>query len=69
MIDDPRLIFLGALRTSGFSGRTAVTASNAEDAAHMRAAGATLVLLPFEDAAVRTAERIADAVGVDAIAG
>ncbi len=59
MIGDPRLTFLQALAAAGFTGQTAVVASDEWDAADMRAAGATLVSLPFEDAAEETADLIA----------
>ena len=59
MIDDPRLAFLQSLNTAGFGGKTVVSAADAADAAEMRLAGATLVLMPFLDAAEEAADLIA----------
>lgn len=57
--DDPRLAITQALRGAGFSGRIAVTTNHAADADKLRAAGADLVLEPFEDAADQAVDLIA----------
>ncbi len=57
--EDHRLALIEALRGQGFRGRVAVTAHAVSDAKGLQARGADLVLLPFQDAAVRAAELIA----------
>ena len=57
--DDPRLAIIQALRGAGFTGRIAVTTNHAADADTLRAAGADLVLEPFEDAADQAVDLIA----------
>jgi Kef-type K+ transport system membrane component KefB len=54
--EDPRRAIIQALRAGGFRGRIAVTSSRTETSAALRAAGADLVLEPFEDAADRAVE-------------
>jgi Kef-type K+ transport system membrane component KefB len=49
--DDHRVALLQALRAQGYAGRIAVTAHRDEEAEALRARGADLVLLPFQDAA------------------
>jgi Kef-type K+ transport system membrane component KefB len=49
--DDPRTALIQALRFHGFAGRIAVAAPHAADVDRLRAAGADLVFLPFQDAA------------------
>lgn len=57
--EDHRLALIDALRTQHFGGQVAVTAHATPEVAHLRARGADLVLLPFEDAAERVAELLA----------
>jgi Kef-type K+ transport system membrane component KefB/Trk K+ transport system NAD-binding subunit len=49
--DDPRIALIQALRFHGFTGRIAVAAQRSVDVDRLRAAGADVVLLPFQDAA------------------
>jgi Trk K+ transport system NAD-binding subunit len=49
--DDPRTALIQALRFQSFGGRIAVAAQHAADVDRLRAAGADLVFLPFQDAA------------------
>ncbi len=51
---------LHALRAAGYAGAVAVTAARRDEADAWRGLGATLVLSPFEDAAERAAEIIAE---------
>jgi voltage-gated potassium channel Kch len=57
--DDPRFAIAQALRSAGFRGRIAVITHRAADADALRAAGADLVLEPFEDAADQAVDLIA----------
>jgi Kef-type K+ transport system membrane component KefB len=57
--DDPRLAIVQELRSAGFRGRIAVITHHAADADPLRAAGADLVLEPFEDAADQAVDLIA----------
>lgn len=63
--DDPRHIFLQALRTAGFPGTLVVSASHGEEAERLQAQGAQLVLLPFQDAAKEAADQIATSLETD----
>ena len=54
--DDPRIALMDALRVVGFSGRIAVTSHREAEAERLAAAGADLVLEPFQDAADRAVE-------------
>jgi len=56
--DDPRRMTVQALRASGFRGRIAVTSHHEPDASELVAAGADLVLEPFQDAADRAVELV-----------
>jgi Kef-type K+ transport system membrane component KefB len=56
--EDPRLALLQTLRELGFGGRVAIAAHSEPVARQMAAAGADLVLRPFEDAAAHAAERV-----------
>ncbi|WP_372624052.1 cation:proton antiporter [Falsiroseomonas sp.] len=56
--EDHRLSLIAALRAQHFTGRIAVTAHGEAEAAALRARGADLVLLPFQDAAERAAELV-----------
>jgi Trk K+ transport system NAD-binding subunit len=49
--EDPRIALIQALRFHGFTGRIAVAAPRSVDVDRLRAAGADVVLLPFQDAA------------------
>ncbi|WP_370208675.1 cation:proton antiporter [Pararhodobacter marinus] len=51
---------LHALRAAGYEGEIAVTVHQRSEADALRVLGATLVLSPFEDAAERAAEKIAE---------
>lgn len=54
--EDSRLTFIQALADGGFAGNVAVTSHRTELAEGLRAAGADLVLEPFQDAADRAVE-------------
>ncbi|MDQ3035211.1 MAG: cation:proton antiporter [Myxococcota bacterium] len=54
--DDSRLVVMHAVRDAGFRGRIAIRSHDSEDAEHLRTAGADVVMQPFADAAMRTAE-------------
>lgn len=54
--EDHRLALLDGLKALNFAGRIAVTAHHENEAEGLRARGAALVLLPFQDAAERAAE-------------
>ncbi len=56
--DDPRRSLIRALADLGFDGRIAVAAHNEETARGLGDAGASLVLLPFRDAAAQAAALI-----------
>jgi Kef-type K+ transport system membrane component KefB len=51
--DDPRLILTKGLRLQRYQGSIAVSANHMEDVGALAAAGADLVLLPWQDAAVQ----------------
>jgi Kef-type K+ transport system membrane component KefB len=55
---DTRYAFLQTLRENGFEGRIAVATHRPEDAEHLKAAGADLILRPHFDAADRAVELI-----------
>lgn len=57
--EDHRLALIDALRDQQFAGRVAVTAHRRADVPGLRARGADLVLLPFQDAAEQAAEHLA----------
>jgi Kef-type K+ transport system membrane component KefB len=57
--EDHRLALIEALRSRQFRGRVAVTAHAEAEVDGLRARGADLVLLPFQDAAERAAELLA----------
>ncbi len=59
--DDHRLSLIAALRAQHFDGRIALTAHSEAEVAALRARGADLVLLPYQDAADRAAEVLAAA--------
>ncbi len=54
------LSLLAAAEHHGFHGRTAVAAHGPEDVERLESAGADLVLLPFDDAARRVIDELAD---------
>ena len=56
--EDHRVAMLDALRARGFGGRVAAVAHGAGEAEALRARGADLVLMPFQDAADRAAELV-----------
>jgi voltage-gated potassium channel Kch len=49
--DEPRVALIQALRFHGYTGRVAVAAQRVAEVERLRAAGADLVFLPFQDAA------------------
>jgi Kef-type K+ transport system membrane component KefB len=53
---DARIVLIQTLRKSGFKGKIAVTSHRDADIESLRAAGASLVLRPFQDAADRAVE-------------
>lgn len=57
---DPHPAFLQTLRDAGYTGAVAVTVNHRSEADAARVLGATLVLSPFEDAAERAVDKIAD---------
>lgn len=60
---DVNLALIQALKHHGYRGPLAVTAHNARDADLLAGAGATLVLMPFKDAASQAAHLLARSVG------
>jgi Kef-type K+ transport system membrane component KefB len=56
--EDARLIVMNALRAAGFTGRFAVRSHGEKDAAMLRQHGASVVLSPYVDAAIRAVEFI-----------
>ncbi|MGQ2902400.1 MAG: cation:proton antiporter [Neoaquamicrobium sediminum] len=56
--DDARLQLVGALRASGYGGRIALTSHKAQEVPALIAAGADMVLEPFQDAADQAVERL-----------
>ncbi len=58
--EDHRLALLDGLQAVNFAGRVAVTAHSEAEAEGLRARGAALVLLPFQDAAERAAELLSE---------
>lgn len=52
------LSLVHSLRSSGYSGRIAITAQAPDDAARLEHAGADLILVPYADAAREAADRI-----------
>jgi hypothetical protein len=56
--DDPRIALCRALRRARYAGRIAVTAHHAADVDTLRAAGADLVIEPFQDAADQAVDLI-----------
>ncbi len=56
---DPRLILVDSLKSAGFAGKIALATHQQDEAALLLESGASLVLLPFRDAAVRAVEKIA----------
>lgn len=59
--EDPRLTLIQFVEGMGFRGRIAVTSHAAGDTTRLRAAGATLILEPFQDAADRAVELLSGA--------
>jgi Kef-type K+ transport system membrane component KefB len=57
--EDLRRTIIQSVRATGFSGRIAVVSHNEADSQALRAAGADVILEPFQDAADRALERIA----------
>jgi Kef-type K+ transport system membrane component KefB len=55
---DPQMALVHGLKAAGYQGKIVLSAQYAQDAAALRAAGADLVLLPFEDAADTAAQRL-----------
>ncbi|HEY7773957.1 MAG TPA: NAD-binding protein, partial [Marinagarivorans sp.] len=55
---DPRLALLEGLKQQHFAGGIAISTQHANDQKILKDRGATLVLLPFYDAAERAVERI-----------
>ncbi|MGF1623716.1 MAG: NAD-binding protein, partial [Alphaproteobacteria bacterium] len=62
---DARIVLIQSLREFGFDGRIAVTSNRDADAAALLAAGADLVLEPFQDAADRAVELLESATPPD----
>lgn len=59
--DDPRVTLIQLVDAAGFRGRIAVTSHTSRDTAKLQAAGAAIVLEPFQDAADRAVELLAGA--------
>ncbi|WP_047309389.1 cation:proton antiporter [Rhodopseudomonas palustris] len=55
-LEDPRITLIQQLRAIGFKGRLAVTSHNEVETVDLSAAGADLVLEPFQDAADRAVD-------------
>ncbi len=66
--EDPRVALIDAVRTAGFRGRIAVTSHREAEAERLLAAGADMVLEPFQDAADRAVELLAGAEAAERIA-
>ncbi|MEQ8747704.1 cation:proton antiporter family protein [Pyruvatibacter sp.] len=64
---DPRALLAGGLRAAGFAGQIAAVCHHAADRAELEAAGATLLLEPFQDAADRAVELILGEASVERI--
>jgi Kef-type K+ transport system membrane component KefB len=56
--EEPRVALIQSLRLAGYAGRIAVAAQRSGDVPALHAAGADIVLLPFQDAADRAAQLI-----------
>ena len=56
--EDPRLALVTGLRNAGYAGKCVVLAYGAEEREALAAAGADLVLLPFEEAATNAVARL-----------
>ncbi len=56
--DDPRLSLIDGLNRQNYAGGIAISTQNMRDQSTLQQKGATLVLLPFYDAAERAVERI-----------
>ena len=56
--DDPRLALIEGLRHASFKGRIAIRVEDMAEAERLEAAGATLILSPFIDAATRAVEML-----------
>jgi len=56
--DDVRIALIHALQDQGFTGKIAVTSHQEDDTDRLRAGGADLVLLPFQDAADQAVDLI-----------
>ena len=56
---DPQMALVHGLKAAGYQGKIVLSAQYAQDADALRAAGADLVLLPFDDAADTAAQRLA----------
>ena len=63
--EDARTTLMQLTRTSGFAGQVALTSHHPNDTDDLTAAGADLVLEPFQDAADRAAELICGAARAD----
>lgn len=61
--EDPRLVLIDGLRRNYYSGRIAVAAQRRDEEARLRAKGADLVFLPFQDAGERAVERLLEESG------
>jgi Kef-type K+ transport system membrane component KefB len=59
--EDARITLIQLVKVSGFCGKAVVTSHHSRDARRMLAAGADLVLEPFQDAAERAVELISGA--------
>ncbi len=58
---DPRLILIDGLKSEGFEGKIAVSTQRASEKEALKKSGATLVFLPFHDAADRAVTRMREA--------
>ncbi|MFC3307639.1 NAD-binding protein [Blastomonas aquatica] len=62
---DPRLTLIRTLKSEGFDGQVAVAIYRHEEVELIEAAGADIVLEPFEDAAKTTMTRVLDSLAKD----
>lgn len=56
--EDPRLVLIDGLRDHGFQGGIAISTQNPEDVEALKNRGASMVLLPFHDAAEQAVARM-----------
>jgi len=58
MHEDPRFVLMSGLKEQKYSGKVAVAAHHPQDVSTLKSKGASLVFLPFHDAAVQAVDRM-----------